>query len=55
MNEHVLCSKSVCVCGSYVCGRYWSGDAVLQLVVVYIPSKVPWIPIQVESNQLTAL
>ncbi|KAF3837815.1 hypothetical protein F7725_009583 [Dissostichus mawsoni] len=29
---------------------YWSGDAVLQLAVVHIQSKVPWISIQLPDD-----
>lgn len=40
----------MCVCVSYVCSRYWSGGAVLQLAAVSLQSKVPWLPIQVGTE-----
>lgn len=44
----------VCVCVSYVCCRYCSGDAVLQLAVVGLQSQVPRIPVQVEAVSRTS-
>lgn len=51
-HTNILYSKTdcVCMCVSYVCSRYWSSDAVLQLAAVHFQSKVPWIPIQVETD-----